>query len=73
MKNLTLIIAVCFSVSVNAQVNCDELFFSEYIEGYSQNKALEIYNPTNNQIDNSNKLTKHIIHLEMHSPTNRSW
>tara|TARA_B100001758_G_C18353352_1_gene581200 strand:- start:122 stop:1048 length:927 start_codon:yes stop_codon:yes gene_type:complete len=51
MKNLTLIIAVCFSMSVNAQVNCDELFFSEYIEGYSQNKALEIYNPTNNTID----------------------
>ncbi|MBC8526130.1 MAG: lamin tail domain-containing protein [Candidatus Cloacimonetes bacterium] len=28
-----------------------DLFFSEYIEGTSQNKAIEIYNPTNNQID----------------------
>lgn len=30
---------------------CSDLFFSEYIEGSSFNKALEIYNPTNNVID----------------------
>lgn len=29
---------------------CNELFFSEYLEGTSNNKALEIYNPTNNAI-----------------------
>ena len=28
-----------------------ELFFSEYIEGSSNNKALEIYNPTDNAIN----------------------
>jgi len=28
-----------------------DLFFSEYIEGSSSNKALEIYNPTDNDID----------------------
>ena len=32
------------AVAVNAQ--CDDLFFSEYVEGYANNKALEIYNPT---------------------------
>lgn len=34
--------------------NCSELFFSEYIEGSSNNKALEIYNPTQQNIDLSN-------------------
>ena len=33
---------------------CSDLFFSEYIEGSGQNKALEIYNPTPNSIDLSN-------------------
>jgi hypothetical protein len=30
---------------------CTELFFSEYIEGSSSNKCLEIYNPTASDID----------------------
>ena len=30
---------------------CSDLFFSEYLEGSSNNKALEIYNPTTNAID----------------------
>lgn len=30
---------------------CDDLFFSEYVEGYANNKALEIYNPTNAAIN----------------------
>jgi predicted extracellular nuclease len=34
-----------------ASTGCDELFFSEYIEGSSSNKALEIYNPTNAMVD----------------------
>jgi len=32
-------------------LNANELFFSEYIEGTSYNKALEIYNPTVDLID----------------------
>jgi len=32
---------------------CDELFISEYVEGYGNNRALEIYNPTNAAIDMS--------------------
>ena len=34
--------------------NCSELFFSEYVEGSSHNRALEIYNPTSNTVDLSN-------------------
>jgi len=34
--------------------DCENLFFSEYIEGSGNNKALEIYNPTDAQIDLSN-------------------
>lgn len=30
---------------------CDELFISEYVEGSRNNKALEIYNPSNRTID----------------------
>ena len=29
----------------------DDLFISEYIEGSSNNKAIEIYNPTDTAID----------------------
>ncbi len=44
-------------VTVFAQP-CSDLFFSEYIEGSSSNKALEIYNPTGNTID----LTDYVIY-----------
>lgn len=37
---------------LNAQVvDCSDLFFSEYVEGYGQNKAIEIYNPTSDPVD----------------------
>ena len=35
-------------------VTAQDLFFSEYIEGSSYNKALEIYNPTDSPVDLSN-------------------
>ncbi|MCX6200280.1 MAG: T9SS type A sorting domain-containing protein [Bacteroidetes bacterium] len=31
--------------------NCSDLYFSEYIHGSANNKAIEIYNPTNTTID----------------------
>ncbi len=31
--------------------DCSELFFSEHVEGSSQNKALEIFNPTNSSVN----------------------
>lgn len=47
-KNLLLLSFLIFSAGLMAQ--CDELFISEYLEGYASNKALEIYNPTSSAI-----------------------
>jgi hypothetical protein len=45
-------VTVLFAMSVNAQImDCSELFISEYVEGSGNNKALEIYNPTSQDID----------------------
>lgn len=50
MKKLLLsVFALASYLSVNAQ--CNELFISEYVEGSGNNKALEIYNPTNAPIN----------------------
>jgi hypothetical protein len=38
-------------VSANGFSQCSELFFSEYIEGSSNNKSIEVYNPTSATID----------------------
>ena len=55
MKKSLLLLSVFFTISLNAQImDCTELFFSEYVEGWSQNKAIEVYNPTNATIDLSN-------------------
>lgn len=35
----------------NSSFQCQELFFSEYIEGSGNHTALEIFNPTNDSID----------------------
>ena len=55
MKKLILLTAlvailVFSSPDVMAQP-CSDLFFSEYVEGYANNKALEIYNPTQEAIN----------------------
>ncbi len=47
---LTMAMALGFSFSLAAQ-DCSELFISEYIEGSSNNKCIEIYNPTGSTID----------------------
>lgn len=52
MKRILLLLATFMSSFSFAQVvDCSELFISEYVEGWSNNKALEIYNPTNAPID----------------------
>ena len=50
MRNLTLVALATLSANL-LTAQCNELFISEYIEGWSNNKALEIYNPTENAID----------------------
>ena len=51
MKKLLLsILTVFFAISMTAQ-NCTEIFISEYVEGSGNNKAIELYNPTNHVID----------------------
>ena len=50
MKSILSFILTLSSFSLIAQ-DCSELFFSEYVEGSSNNKAVEIYNPTNTPID----------------------
>lgn len=42
--------AVCLSAQAQTQ-DCSELFISEYVVGSGNNRALEIYNPTNAPID----------------------
>ncbi len=49
-KALLFIMALFVSQFIIAQ-ECSELFISEYVEGSGNNKAIEIYNPTDNVID----------------------
>jgi len=49
IKILLSVSFLCFSIFAHGQ--CDELFFSEYVEGYANNKALEIYNPTGEAVN----------------------
>lgn len=49
MKKAVLFFALAFSAGVSAQ--CSEIFISEYVEGWSNNKALELYNPTATAVD----------------------
>lgn len=51
MKKTLLILSTVFSSMAFGQTTCSELFISEYVEGWSNNKALEIYNPTANSIN----------------------
>lgn len=53
MKKILLsVIALSAYTAVNAQ--CTELFISEYVEGSGNDKAIEIYNPTNAAISLTN-------------------
>ncbi len=50
MKKFILsIVGLTAALGLNSQ--CNELFISEYVEGWSNNKAIELVNPTNAQID----------------------
>jgi hypothetical protein len=51
---LLVLVASLISSASTAQTGCIELFISEYVEGWGNNKALEIYNPTGEAKDLSN-------------------
>tara|TARA_R110002072_G_scaffold271987_1_gene432071 strand:+ start:57281 stop:58222 length:942 start_codon:yes stop_codon:yes gene_type:complete len=50
MKKTLLILTTLIGSMTFAQ-DCSDLFISEYLEGYENSKALEIYNPTSSAID----------------------
>lgn len=49
-KSLLLVLAIAIGQFIFAQ-DCTDLFISEYVEGSANNKAIEIYNPTDAAID----------------------
>lgn len=49
-----LFLMLFLSVSTFAQSPCSDLFISEYIEGTSNNKVIELFNPTGNNISLNN-------------------
>lgn len=51
MKKLLLSIIILLSGTALFAQDCSDLFFSEYVEGSGNNKAFEIYNPTNAVVD----------------------
>ncbi|MFK7904482.1 MAG: lamin tail domain-containing protein [Chitinophagales bacterium] len=48
--SMALVAILAFSSPMVAQP-CSDLFISEYVEGYGNNKGMEIYNPTQNAIN----------------------
>jgi len=51
MKRTLLFFGTLFLGASSFAQDCSDLFISEYVEGWSNNKALEIYNPTDQAID----------------------
>jgi hypothetical protein len=51
MKKLLLVFTALLFVNLSLFGQCSDLFISEYVEGSGNNKALEIYNPTNAAIN----------------------
>ena len=52
--SLLLVVAGLFTGWSGAMAQCTDLFFSEYIEGSGNNKAVEVYNPTGMAVDLTN-------------------
>ncbi|NQV02598.1 MAG: lamin tail domain-containing protein [Bacteroidia bacterium] len=50
MKKLYIFIIIMVMAGFVSAQDCSDLFISEYVEGWNNNKALEIYNPTPNII-----------------------
>ena len=51
MKKLVLFFIAIFSAgALFAQTDCSDIFISEYVEGWNNNKSMELYNPTQSAI-----------------------
>ena len=50
MKNIFTTLLIIFGYNL-IQAQCTDIFISEYVEGWGNNKALELYNQTANSID----------------------
>jgi len=51
MRKILLVVAAAFISTIGFSQECIEIFISEYVEGWSNNKAIELYNPTDEDID----------------------
>lgn len=47
----TLLFVSLFTFGASFAQDCSKIFISEYVEGWSNNKAIEIYNPTDQAVD----------------------
>jgi len=54
MKKGRFFLVIVLGCALQLRGQCNSLFFSEYVEGYYNNKALEIYNPTSQALDLKN-------------------
>jgi hypothetical protein len=54
MRKFTFLLAALLTGFFATAQSCNELYFSEYIEGSSNNKGFEIYNPTSSSVSLSN-------------------
>ena len=70
MLMIKILYTILLSTTIlSAQViDCSDLFFSEYVEGYGQNKAIEIFNPTSSAIN----LSAYTIERYSNGSTNSS-
>ena len=44
-------LALVLALPASALAQCDEIFISEYLEGWGNNKAIELFNPTDASVD----------------------
>jgi len=60
MKKFLLILFALTAVTFSRAQDCSDIFFSEYVEGWNNNKSIELYNPTSSPItlDNQYRLIR---------------
>ncbi|WP_445777540.1 ExeM/NucH family extracellular endonuclease [Shewanella sp.] len=72
MLSTKTLLAVSISSMMAFQTNSQELLISEYVEGSSNNKAIELYNPTANTIDLSDYVLSFYFNGSTSAATNIS-